>query len=49
MLREIEVSNARAHHLYLSHGDDFQAHLLFPVSKSETQGRLTVRSYTCPA
>ena len=45
MLREIEISNARAHHLYLSDPDS--VHLLLPVSKTESQGSLTVRSYVC--
>ena len=45
MLREIEVSNARAHHLYLTEPDS--VHLLLPVSKTESQGSLTVRTYVC--
>ena len=45
MLRKIEISNARAHHLYLAEPD--VVHLLLPVSKTESQGCLTVRSYIC--
>ncbi|CAE7252455.1 DNMT3B [Symbiodinium sp. CCMP2592] len=47
MLREIEVSNARVHHLYLSRDESFLAHFLVPISKADTQGHLTVRSYAC--
>ncbi|CAE7544250.1 DNMT3B, partial [Symbiodinium necroappetens] len=47
MLREIEASNARAHHLYLTKDGDFLAHLLVPISKADTVGQLTVRSYSC--
>ena len=47
MLREIEASNARAHHLYLTKDGDFLAHLLVPISKADTVGQLTVRSYAC--
>ena len=45
MLREIEISNGRLRHLYLAEGD--LVHLLLPVSKADTQGSLTVRSYLC--
>lgn len=31
MLREIEVSNSRAHHLYLSGDRDFHVHFLVPI------------------
>ena len=45
MLREIEISNARLRHLYLEGGD--LVHLLVPISKADTRGSLTVRSYLC--
>ena len=44
-VREIEISNARAHHLYLSDPDT--VNLLLPVTKTESQGNLTLRSYVC--
>ena len=45
MLREIEISNARLRRLYLE-GSDL-VHLLVPISKADTRGSLTVRSYLC--
>ena len=45
MLREIEISNARLWRLCLEGGD--LVHLLVPISKADTCGSLTVRSYLC--
>ena len=45
MLREIELSAAKARHLYLEGRD--RVNLLLPVSKTDVQGQLTVRTYRC--
>ena len=44
MLRELEMSAAKAHHLYVDGG---LANLLLPVHKTETAGSLSVRSLGC--
>ena len=48
MLREVEITAARPHHLYLTaETGELEAHLLVPVSKANSQGSLTVRTYAC--
>ena len=44
MLRELEMSSAQVHHLYLDSG---LAHLLVPVHKSESAGNLLARALGC--